>query len=65
MFALKMFYKRLTATGFHTHHIKTFLKCFVNILSQTFLYPYFQNTYLTFTLKNLQAKMAVSNNKEF
>ena len=35
MFALKMFYKPLIATVFHTHHFKMFLKCFLsNVLKK-------------------------------
>ena len=51
MFVLKMFYKRLIATGFHTHHFKMFLKCFLSYVLKTsiknFLYLNFQNAYQT------------------
>ena len=37
MFALKMFYKYLIATGFPTHHFKTFLKCFLSNVLKMFI----------------------------
>ena len=56
-----MFYKHLISTGFHTDYFKMFLnffsiKCFDSILSQMFLYPYFQIAYLIFYLQIFASK---------
>ena len=71
MFALKMFYKHLIATGYHTHHFKTFLKCFVsNVLHFirnvfcTHIFRMLINKH-TGTFKYLQTKMVVGNNRGF
>ena len=61
MCAIKMLYKHLIATGFHTHHFKTFLemfsiKCFENILSQKFVIPIFLECLLNVCRQTLSNK---------
>ena len=60
MFVLKMFYKHLIVTGFHTHHLKMFLKYFIksfeNILSKMFVIPIFSECLLNVYLKTFANK---------
>ena len=46
MFALKMFYKLLISTSFHTHHLKKNLKYFLSNVLTTFYHKRFVPTYL-------------------
>ena len=50
MFALKMCYKCLIATGFHSHHFKTFLKCFLLDILKAFQRKHFIHIYSDYLL---------------
>ena len=64
-----MFYKRLIATGFHSHHFNTFLKCFLsNILKifyQNIFIPIFSECSFIKHMPSKMSKIVVSNKREF
>ena len=63
MFALKMFYKYLIATGFHAHLFKMFSKCFASNDLKIFVTNVFMRLFpeclLNVICKHFQTNMAV------
>ena len=57
VFALEMFYKHLTATGFHNSHFKTFLKRFLSNVLTTFHHICFCNHVFRILIKLLPSSI--------